>query len=885
MPTVSVEAAGTGEKEEQTEKDEVCSSGATGLWQMVGSKVSIITQMAEMKPELPEKARQRRIQRKTLKTLFDTVQLPSVEQLDELLDAADDDSEESADEHQMASAPVLKGAGQALRKEIGARTPEDIDEIFNMIKVIQNSFFARLEDSVKRAVCERLTIQEFKSREMICDYGDVGDRLYLIYSGRVQIEVPSEKPQEGVTPRWVKMAVLEQGKVFGELALMGQENNKRKARCTAKESTTLLTLTAWDYRWCVGFSQESFVRERVTFLKSAERAVLDGIQEVDLQAMAGCLTEETFIGEQEILKQATEVDRVIFVKSGFCKVVRQLHPRHRDQFKVHADTGEKMPNPFADGTDNEGLQVGKKEFFPKRNALISAASGGREKSDRVNPSVSQGGEVLGLGSRQALRKLLRQHQKMEEAHDTSAADEAGEAEAAEPWASSPPDATRPVAPKLLTKAVSISIPDSPRSRSSVDKGSNTPRRGGGFNTPGADSSAACFSGAAGEGEEEPAELVVVDILQAGRSFGIMELMEGLTYQCSVVPFPMAQVYVISKFDFIRNVSKAILHRLFCDCKGRLSDERLMHRLKQKTRWGNYKRELLRDIQNLNSRASKGIIDRRDPPSRGVGVSGLPEEDYARVGRGEKLWDKRAQTPPKKDLLTAQVKQIFHVRCIRDDSGKPKVVVDREQRDASMDALEEKLLSTVATARFRDKLRRKEDGANRGRSSRLVCADEFDSEADGLDTTQSGGRSAPTSPRAGANRILSAQELDIQAKTAAENHFSGKQDRLEAVRRLAQTQAVEQQRLAALGQRRASNAGNVPVPGANPSGRRGSNFGGRRASNFGQKSSVVGGLPAVGPPGGSMSARRQSVQRPPQLGSSGGLAAGATASLKKASQKT
>ncbi|CAE8605538.1 unnamed protein product, partial [Polarella glacialis] len=98
-------------------------------------------------------------------------------------------------------------------------------------------------------------------------------------------------------------------------------------------------------------------------------------------------------------------------------------------------------------------------------------------------------------------------------------------------------------------------------------------------------------------------------------------------------------------------------------------------------------------------------------------------------------------------------------------------------------------------------------------------------------------------------------------------------------------AVEQQRLAALGQRRASNAGNVPVPGANPSGRRGSNFGGRRASNFGQKSSVVGGLPAVGPPGGSMSARRQSVQRPPQLGSSGGLAAGATASLKKASQKT
>merc|ERR1712083_433757 len=65
----------------------------------------------------------------------------------------------------------------------------------------------------------------------------------------------------------------------------------------------------------------------------------------------------------------------------------------------------------------------------------------------------------------------------------------------------------------------------------------------------------------------------------------------------------------------------------------------------------------------------------------------------------KLWDKRAQTPPKQGYqLGEQVQQIFHVQCIVGADGRKDVVVDREQRDASMDALEERLLVTVASTR-------------------------------------------------------------------------------------------------------------------------------------------------------------------------------------------
>ena len=55
--------------------------------------------------------------------------------------------------------------------------------------------------------------------------------------------------------------------------------------------------------------------------------LLADMRYVDLQAMAGSLTEDNYIGEHEIIRQGSEVERIIFVKSGFCKIVRELHPK------------------------------------------------------------------------------------------------------------------------------------------------------------------------------------------------------------------------------------------------------------------------------------------------------------------------------------------------------------------------------------------------------------------------------------------------------------------------------------------------------------------------------------------------------------------------------
>lgn len=79
------------------------------------------------------------------------------------------------------------------------------------------------------------------------------------------------------------------------------------------------------------------IKERVAFLRMAEEGLLAEMRDVELQAMSGSMTEEHYIGEHEIISQGREVDRIIFVKSGFCKVVRELHPKYTKAW-IHLKT-------------------------------------------------------------------------------------------------------------------------------------------------------------------------------------------------------------------------------------------------------------------------------------------------------------------------------------------------------------------------------------------------------------------------------------------------------------------------------------------------------------------------------------------------------------------
>ena len=132
--------------------------------------------------------------------------------------------------------------------------------------------------------------------------------------------------------------------------------------------------------------------------------------QVDLQAMASSLTEDTYIGEHEILRQGTEVERIIFVKSGFCKVLRELHPKYTKLFCRYANYADPMPNPYAEG--EEGLKVGEKGVWPRPPQPKPK----KKASEAPEAETKEVAKPLKLESHQMLKKIVRMIQGDAEEH-------------------------------------------------------------------------------------------------------------------------------------------------------------------------------------------------------------------------------------------------------------------------------------------------------------------------------------------------------------------------------------------------------------------------------------------------------------------------------------
>lgn len=546
-----------------------------------------------------------------------------------------------------------------LSKPADKRTTRDCQQIDVRIKSLTDPFVLALDEKMRSAIGRRLVLEEFADGDVIFDYGDIGDRMYIIWEGRVQVEVPKTALISGPAtdkPELAKAAVLNPGKVFGELALMA-DSNLRKARCTAIKRAKLLALSADDYKWCVGASRNhNYLHDRVQFLETVERNLLEDVSQVDLQVMAGCLLERFVTSGERIIEQGQEVEHIVFVKGGFCKVIRQIHPKYNEQCQTYAVKRKPVQNPFApeEARDADG--------------------GGYLK------------ELLaGLSGQTAVRKLLVSQNSPRSSENTFMS-----------------------TPRSTQEDRRSSTPRSPRRESAFQLPPLSARKSRSIALQGAEGAAA-ESGNEKERKQasSAASHVLVGELSAGQTFGVMEMLEGLPYQCSVVADGWAELYAITKYDLLRRTSRAILHRLFSHYKPRVVDERLVQRMRQLQRWTNYKRELLDDIgrRKVPKSINSGVIDRFAAPSRRVGVQGLDQKDYVRIGNGETVWDKRAQTPPMTQITTTEGSSTFNVYAVRGADGILDIKVETQYRDAEAVALDDKVRDAMINGRRKDRQRR------------------------------------------------------------------------------------------------------------------------------------------------------------------------------------
>ena len=100
-------------------------------------------------------------------------------------------------------------------------------------------FFSRVKPSHLRALADRFISEQFEPNEIIVNEGDSGDKFYAVVRGQVDVI----RGLDGPSPE--RIAVLEDGDVFGEIALL--QGVARTASVRSRGHCLLLSLSRADF--------------------------------------------------------------------------------------------------------------------------------------------------------------------------------------------------------------------------------------------------------------------------------------------------------------------------------------------------------------------------------------------------------------------------------------------------------------------------------------------------------------------------------------------------------------------------------------------------------------------------------------------------------------
>jgi len=137
-----------------------------------------------------------------------------------------------------------------------AKLPEECD--FDSMPIVYNAqkgkhefaFFADRDPRFLHKLARLLHNQKFEKGDTIIQEGDIGYNMYFVHSGKVEVLVG---------PDQTRVAIMERGSYFGEMALYGMR--KRTATIRALEKTTCLVVK----RRVFEFLLRRFPEERVFF--------------------------------------------------------------------------------------------------------------------------------------------------------------------------------------------------------------------------------------------------------------------------------------------------------------------------------------------------------------------------------------------------------------------------------------------------------------------------------------------------------------------------------------------------------------------------------------------------------------------------------------------
>ncbi|KAI9504938.1 hypothetical protein GGI25_001737 [Coemansia spiralis] len=176
-----------------------------------------------------------------------------------------------------------------------------------------NFLFKNLDEDSHRDVVDAMEEKHVQGGQSVIVQGGVGDYFYIVEKGTFDIFVRRTEADEPV-----KVAMVEDGGSFGELALM--YNAPRAATVTATSDATLWALDRITFR---SLLMERTSRKRRLYERFLETVpLLKSLEPYERQKIADALESVTYNDKETIVKQGDPGDDFFLIEQGTVRVYK-----------------------------------------------------------------------------------------------------------------------------------------------------------------------------------------------------------------------------------------------------------------------------------------------------------------------------------------------------------------------------------------------------------------------------------------------------------------------------------------------------------------------------------------------------------------------------------
>lgn len=135
----------------------------------------------------------------------------------------------------------------------------DHERLFLMEYLVANiSYFSNIATPFLKILVRKMTAEEFKQDSIIFKIGDPGDKLYVLYSGKVQIIL------DGQTKETANI-FISHNSVFGEIAL--KMDVKRNATVRAHTDVQVMVIYKSEYDYSIAEYKMKEMKSSFLFMK------------------------------------------------------------------------------------------------------------------------------------------------------------------------------------------------------------------------------------------------------------------------------------------------------------------------------------------------------------------------------------------------------------------------------------------------------------------------------------------------------------------------------------------------------------------------------------------------------------------------------------------